>query len=324
MKRVFLILLAGCGSSLPQPEFERFDVRVTATAEDHPDVPAVVLLDRGTLHMTVDAKRILPIGRLRHYHRVKVLRESGLGRKVVVVPYNEGEAIYGLQARAVTPEGEVWYADPGEVKDLEAPDGRRAKSIEVPKLEPGWVVEHTYDRYLQDLRFVEPWVFQADIPTVRSEFAVVAPPGFLVDVRFSRNGEFVNEPPERFDTPEGTRFFWSAKNVPARFDEPNMPSRNLLAPRAHVVFRIREARREDRHRLRILGRRRHVVPRPGSGVVEALGRHGRRSQTCRGRELRRGESAQDPGGDREGPRLGVRASCPGLARSAASPGRRAR
>lgn len=230
------LLAAGCGASLPQPSFERFDVRVTPGAGDYPDVPGVVLLDRGTLYMTVDAKRVRPIGRLRRYHRVKVLRSAGAEMGVVTVPYAFSEAIHGLRARAVSPEGEVWEADPDTVEDVPHESGRRAKRLVVPKVEPGWVVEHTYDLYLNDLRFVEPWRFQSDVPTVRSEFAVVVPNGFEVDVRYSKNGRFVRASPERFDTPEGTRFSWSESNLPPRFDEPSMPSRELLAPRAHVIF----------------------------------------------------------------------------------------
>lgn len=239
-----LVWMIGCGSSLPRPEFERFDVRVTPTAAEHPDVPAVVLLNRGTLNMTVDAKNALPIGRLRHLHRVKVLRETGLGRGKVVVPFTAGEAIYGLTARSISPEGEIWYADPDDERLIKLADGRQAKSLTVPKVAPGWVVEHTYDRYIRDVRFVEPWVFQTDVPTLRSEFAVVAPTGFAVDVRYSRDGAFVDETPERFDTPEGTRFFWSASDQPAIFDEPGMPSRALMAPRAHVVFQSARLRND--------------------------------------------------------------------------------
>lgn len=237
MRKLFFsaLLVAGCGASLPTPHFERFDVRVTPEPGDFPDVPGVVLLDRGTLYMTVDAKRVLPIGRLRRYHRVKILR-PGAEMGVVTVPYASFEAIHGLRARAVSPDGEVWEADPDTIEDVLHESGRRAKRLAVPKAEAGWIVEHTYDLYLRDLRFVEPWTFQADIPTVRSEFAVVVPNGFEVDVRYSKNGVFVRASPERFDTPEGTRFSWSESNLPPRFDEPSMPSRELLAPRAHVIF----------------------------------------------------------------------------------------
>jgi hypothetical protein len=229
-------LAAACGATLPQPELERFDIRITPVASDHPDVPAVVLLDRGTLYMTIDPKRGVPLGRLRRYRRVKVLRPAGTHLREIAVPYNPGEAVYGLIARSVSPEGEGWSADLEEMKDEEDAAGRRRKRLSVPKIDAGWVVEHTYDLYIQDLRFIDPWSFQADIPTKRSEFAVVVPKGFEVDVRYSEAGAFQARPPERFDTPEGTRFFWSASDLPARFEEPSSPMRAVMIPRAHVIF----------------------------------------------------------------------------------------
>ncbi len=232
-----ILFAAGCGASLPQPEFERFEARVSPSPEEYPDVGGVVLLDRGTLFLTVDPARAFPIGRLRRYRRVKVLRASGATLGHIVVPYNPGEVVYGLIVRAVGPNGDTVDADVGETTDeLDEARGRRLKRLDLPAVPPGSIVEYTYDLYVPDLRFVEPWVFESELPTVRSEYAVVAPPGFEVDVRYTEDGEFVDRAPERFDTPEGTRFFWSVSDVPARFDEPGMPSRDLLAPRAHVIF----------------------------------------------------------------------------------------
>jgi hypothetical protein len=233
----FAFALCACNSSLPQPEFERFDARVTPSAADYPDVPGVVLLDRGTLTFVVDPKRQVPLGRLRRYRRVKVLRESGSNLGEVRVPFNPGDAIFGLTVQAIAPSGaaERVTADRA-VEEPDEPRARKILKLTIPDVQPDWIIEYTYDRYLPDLRFIEPWVFECELPTLRSEFAVVVPEGFEVDVRYTEEGEFVDKVPERFDTPEGTRFFWSVADVPARFPEPSMPARDLLAPRAHVVF----------------------------------------------------------------------------------------
>ncbi|MEQ8980702.1 MAG: DUF3857 domain-containing protein [Deltaproteobacteria bacterium] len=206
------------------------------TASDFPDVPAVVLLDRGELVLTVDPKRLIPIGRLRRYRRIEILRESGLSRARIEVPYDPETGVLGLIARTVLPDGSILDADPDNITDTPYPDGRRAKAIVAPGVVPGAVVEYTYDLYRDDLRFIAPWVFQADIPTVRSEYAVAVPHGYQVDLRYSEKGDFVDRPPERFDIDDGTRFSWSLSNLPALFVEEGMPSKELLAPRAHVVF----------------------------------------------------------------------------------------
>ena len=229
-------MVGGCGATLPQPNFERFDIRVTPTPSAYPDVPGVVLLDRGTLHLTVDPERRIPLGRFRRYRRIKILRPSGTDLATITVPYHQGEALHGLRVRGIAPDGNIHETNEGEAVDIPMGHGQRARMVKVDGAQPGWVIECTYDRYMEDLRFLEPWVFQSHIPTVRSEYAVITPPTFQVDVRFSQNGRFVNRPPERFETPEGVRFFWSVSDIPARFPEPNMPSLKLLAPRAHVIF----------------------------------------------------------------------------------------
>lgn len=230
------LALAGCGSSLPPPQFERFDVRTTPAPSDYPDAPAVVLLDRGELVLTVDPRTGNPIARLRRLRRVKILRESGLELARVVAAYEPGSAIRGLSARAVAPSGEETIADRENIADSPYAGEVRAKTLFVPNAGIGAVVEATWDQYFEDPRFLAPWQFAGPLPTKRSELAVVVPPGFTVDLRFSEGGRFVDRPPERFDTPRGTRFSWSRADLPPIYEEPRMPAPALLAPRAHVVY----------------------------------------------------------------------------------------
>lgn len=240
MKRQFLALALlcspACASSLPPPEFERFDMSATPQASDYPDAPAVVLLDRGELALAVDARTGNPIARLRRLRRVKVLRETGLNQAEIEVPYDPGTAIRGLSARSISPEGEVVEADRDNISDSPYSGEVRAKKLFVPAAQVGAVIETTYDQYIEDPRFLAPWVFKSRLPTARSELAVLVPQGFMVDLRFSDNGEFVNQPPDRFDTPQGTRYAWTRTQLPAIYDEPSMPAGELFAPRAHIIF----------------------------------------------------------------------------------------
>lgn len=226
----------GCSSSLPRPEFERFAMDATPAAERYPDAPAVVVLDRGELLLTVDTRTGNPLARLRRVRRVKVLRETGLGQAEVKVAYEPGTAIHGLSARAVLPSGAEVYADEENIADSPLAGEVRAKTLFVPGVEVGAVVETIYDQYVEDPRFLAPWVFQSELPTARSELAVIVPSGYTVDLRFSEEGAFVDRPPERFETELGTRFSWSLADLPPRYPEPGMPDASLLAPRAHVVF----------------------------------------------------------------------------------------
>ena len=228
-----LMLLAACGG-VSRPVFERFDARVTPSANDHPDVPAIVLLDRALLTFGVEQERRVPYARLRRYRRVKVLRSTGLPLGRIVVPHDPGTILRGMIARAVQPDGTVTEADEGREVDHET--GVRARVVDVPDVRVGTIVEYAYDIYADDLRFVPPWVFQGRLPTLRSEYAVVVPDGFEVDLRFSQNGRFIDRPPERFEIDGATRYSWSMADLPPLFVEPDMPKVELLAPRAHVLF----------------------------------------------------------------------------------------
>jgi len=235
----------GCSASLPPPEFERFDMSATPVASDYPDATAVVLLDRGELALAVDARTGNPIARLRRWRRVKVLTEGGLEQADVTVPYDPGTAISGLSVRSVSGRGEVRLADPANISDSPFSGEVRAKKLFAPQVEVGSVVETTYDQYIEDPRFLKPWRFKNLLPTARSELAVLVPQGFMVDLRFSDNGTFVDQPPERFDTEAGTRYSWSRKDLPAIYPEAQMPSADLFAPRAHIVFLSAKIRGRD-------------------------------------------------------------------------------
>lgn len=227
-------LAAGCASGPPDLKFERFDYALTPGTEQYPDVGGVVLLDRGVLTFTVEPEQKIPIARLRRWTRMKVLRPERLPEPDVRVTYDPGTAIGVLIAQITKPDGSFRRFD--DIVDLELTDGRRMKRVRMPKLEPGDVVEHAYDLYFKDLRFIPSWAFQAELPTQRSEFVTVAPTGFDVDYRFTENGEVKARAPERFELERETRLSWSLAETPALFAEPQRPDAERLVPRAHVLF----------------------------------------------------------------------------------------
>ena len=231
------LLAGGCAGGISRPAFERFDPRVTPGASDYPDVPAVVLLDRGLLTFATDTERNVPYARLRRYRRVKILRKTGLPQAMVKVPYDPGTIVRGLIARAVQPDGDIDRASSGDQREIRDDDGRPTRVLQVPSVTVGTIIEYAYDVYMDDLRFIAPWAFQSHMPTVRSEYAVVVPEGFEVDLRFSTDGRFIERPPERFEIDGAVRYSWSLSQLPPRFTERDMPAADLLSPRAHVLFR---------------------------------------------------------------------------------------
>ena len=134
--------------------------------------------------------------------------------------------------------------------------------VGVPDVSIGTVVETVYDVARRDPRFIPPWRFAGSLPTRRSEYAVVAPPGFILDFRFTRDGTFEEGPPERFETDEGVRFFWSHRDLDPIYPEERMPTVARTAPAAHVLYASASLGGELHPGFFNMGRRRGVVSLP--------------------------------------------------------------
>ncbi|MBI4820295.1 MAG: DUF3857 domain-containing protein [Deltaproteobacteria bacterium] len=238
LRSLSLLLVVSCasGGTGSSPDFERFDLSRAPGPDAYPDAPGVVLLDKGELIFTVDRDTQRPLARLRRYTRTKILRDTGLELARVDIQVEPGSLLQGLVARHITPEGESIRVPDDRIVDITNELGLPTRSFRVEGVAPGSIVEHTYDVFYRDLRLVPAWKFQSKIPTLRSELAVVVPPAFSVDYRFIDQGLPANRPPERFAVDEGTRLFWTLGDVPATFDEPDMPSVGLSSPQVHVVF----------------------------------------------------------------------------------------
>lgn len=229
------VVLGACQSGLPPPEIERFSPASLVQPSDYPDSLAVRLIDRGELSFSWDQKLEVPLARLRRLHRVQLLRAGGERWGQLAVPVEPTTRVLGLRMRATWPDGH--REETTDTRAVQMPSGVPGLLIQIPGVEPGVVVEAVWDTWYTDPRFVPPWRFDDELPTRRSELALVTPPGFSVDFRFSRDGAFVDLPPDRFETPRGVRFTWSLSDLPARRLESEMPGADLLAPRAHVGFR---------------------------------------------------------------------------------------
>ncbi|MEO1231907.1 MAG: hypothetical protein AAFZ18_23685 [Myxococcota bacterium] len=226
--------LASCGAGGSRPQFEAFDLSARVPARDYPGSPAVILLDRGELRFGFDAESHRAWARLRRWRRVQVLREQTPELKLVEVPEDPSTLIRGLRVRVIRADG-VHRTMAGATRAVSR-SGQPVLRMTLPELSAGAVIETIYDTWFEDPRFLPPWRFDSVWPTERSEYAAVVPIGIEVDLRFSRDGAFVDAPPDRFETKEGVRFAWSLSELPPRWPEPETPAPDSLAPRAHVHF----------------------------------------------------------------------------------------
>lgn len=243
-----LLFLVSCQTAAPGPAFERFELDTTPTARDYPGANEVVLLDRGTLIFSVEKETRAPIAKLERYFRKKVLVSAEF--QALDVAYDANAVLAGLSVRVTLPDRTRLDVPPENFVDSIDAAQNRVKSARIKGVTAGSVIEYAYDLFYRDVRFLPPWVFQARAPVVRSEFAMIVPPDFEVDFRWTEQGAPKEAPPERFSVPEGTRLFWSQNKLPALFAEPDMPNLSLVSPTLHVVFKsakIQDLRFEGFH-----------------------------------------------------------------------------
>ena len=223
-----------CSNQFVGPKFERFEFNKTPSPSDYPDATGVVVLDRGVLHFTYEPEKKVPIARLRRYRRIKILRGStNLG--TITLPYDPGTVISDVIAHSIHPDGTKFQLS-GKIQDIQHPSGVKAKQFVIPGTVVGSVIEFAYDHYFDDLRFLPTWYFQSELPTKRSEFAVMLPTGYDINYRYFEFGDVKPNNPERFEIDKYTRLFWHSNNQKPFANERRSASKRLLSPQVRLNF----------------------------------------------------------------------------------------
>ncbi|HET6345742.1 MAG TPA: hypothetical protein VFH51_12475 [Myxococcota bacterium] len=279
-----LCLLQACANfSLPQAVIPQ-----SPTARDFPDAGAVVLEDNATLEFRVmdvpgtpGGKRLVAV--LDHRRRMKVLSEAGLDAAGVELPIDGYSVILRAIGRSVSPDGAEQTITSGSLqarphKDPShgAPEVRLLR-FDIPGARVGGLVEYRYERVFIDPAMVPPWVFGAARPVLHSEFALVTSPEVDLDYHFGRGEKEEDKAPLRRTTDDGRdRLVFIETDLPAYFDEPNMPHITRLAPWIGVSLRkTRLGSKAQRFEswndvgAAVVERMLQVGGKPGSGSVAA-------------------------------------------------------
>jgi hypothetical protein len=279
-----LCLLLSCASfSLPQAV-----IPPSPTFRDFPDAGAVVLEDNATLDFRVmdvpgtpGGKRLVAV--LDHRRRMKVLSDAGLQAAVVEFPIDGYSVVLRAIGRSVSPEGaeqtvtsSALQARPHKDPGARAPEVRVLR-FDIPGARVGGLVEYRYERVFIDPALVPPWVFGDARPVLHSEFGLVTSPEVELDYHFGRGEKEEDKAPLRRSTDDGRdRFVFIETDLPAYFDEPNMPHITRMAPWIGVSLRrTRLGGKAQRFEswndvgAHVIERMRQVGGKPGTGTVAA-------------------------------------------------------
>jgi len=178
--------------------WKEIDFNKLPTQVQYPDAEAVVLLDEGQVQIFQ-----LPEYSFSTYDRhsvVKILNERGYHLANVAVAYGSRSEVTDIEARTISPDGEIILLDPKTIFDVNLYPNfvfysdQRAKIFTLPAIQNNCVIEYRYKITLYSHTYGNFWRFQSTIPVEISRFTLVKPRDWELDYRFY---DFVSEPESR-------------------------------------------------------------------------------------------------------------------------------
>ncbi len=167
----------------------------------------------------------------RHHYRIKVLTQAGIeevGDQQIRF-HKERDKLKGFKAHTIAPDG-TKYPVKGEAVFEKVIGDWREQTFAYPNVTVGSILECTYEKRSDRFTYLNPWYFQSDLYSLRSQFSVTLQPGFSYDV------DYQNVPPqyrtakeERTPNPDKTigvismvnRYTWTVYDQPPIKDEPS-------------------------------------------------------------------------------------------------------
>lgn len=169
--------LLGLAGSAPAEDFAPVTdaQRELTVLADYPEAPAVILFRRGKLDM-MDL-RGEQFSSFEVHVRIKILTEEGKSEGELELSHSRFYRLDELEARTIRPDGTV--VPVAEDSIFEERSSRSEKTfltkLTFPAVEVGAMLDYRYRVHWSSIYFLDPWVFEADLPTLRSEITYVIP-----------------------------------------------------------------------------------------------------------------------------------------------------
>ncbi|MGQ9561225.1 MAG: DUF3857 domain-containing transglutaminase family protein [Candidatus Oleimicrobiaceae bacterium] len=201
------------------------DLTTLPAQKDFEDAEAVVVLDEAKVEVSGEWQMGFTL--VERHRIVKIFSPRGQRFANIVLPYAADSRVEMLQARSISPDGQIAIVEPKRVYDVSYYPSfvfysdQRAKLFAVPRVEPGSVIEYRFRVRTPTRSFWHSWVFQEDVPVMKSRFTVLAPGEWQVHHRVHG----LNLQPRVTKAPAGFKatYVWEAANVPPLRHELSMP-----------------------------------------------------------------------------------------------------
>src|SRR6266850_1898330 len=230
----FLVMLvalsvnASPGDDVPSWLQQAASVKLSAYDKD---VPAVVLVDEGTINIDAD-------GRVNTVYNfaIRILRREGREYAVGHVGYiPDSSKVKELHAWLIRANGEVKKYGKDDIVDLagatnDVYNEYRLKKVSASsEADAGMVFAYSYATEDRSVFSQDDWAFQSSIPVISSRYTLALPAGWRAEGVTFNHAKI--EPKVN-----GSTYSWELTNLPAIPDEPLSPSLSNLVARLAVSY----------------------------------------------------------------------------------------
>ncbi len=207
-------------------DWKDFSLSNLPDSTDFPSAHAVILLDEGKVDISGSGEIKLTVFERRRV--IRILDRGGFSYADVVIPYSPNSSeIEMIQARTVSPDGQITVLDKNEIFDIDLYPkfifyaDQKAKKFTFPAVEPGSIVEYRFRKIIKNLTLYHSWNFQDFIPTKISRFSVTFPSSWKLNQKVYN----IILEPDSFKTPSGFKstYRWEVKDLAGIRREIAMP-----------------------------------------------------------------------------------------------------
>jgi len=221
---VFLVCFSPCLFGQPQsPQpgmFTAEEINMTECSFDR-EAEAVILLDEARADYDEDYRLII-----KRRKRIKILNQQGVDRANIIIPfYSRGnfELITHIEARTYNPlDNYSLNFSQLEKKSVFTEKRDNYYSLvkfAMPGARPGSILEFSYESIMKSYGGLDEWMFQNDLPTIRSSFLLQVLPTAEFTYQVQKKNEY---PIDIKPMPDQGRIYFEMDNLPALRFEPYM------------------------------------------------------------------------------------------------------
>lgn len=208
---------------------------------------AVILMDSGSTTITFDGHRFS--SEMHVYERIHILNKNGFDRASVTISYSAAfsnpEMITELEAQTLN-LNEAGRVKISKVKDEEIFDEQKVRGVSsvkrfaFPDVKEGSIIEYRYTIINKASVSLNEWLFQSDIPVVRSAIKVKIPEVLQYAIHYQGNLPLIKSNIEKYrdiaNDMSGIKVHYAMNDIPAYRREPYMSNVNNYI--CKIIFRV--------------------------------------------------------------------------------------